>query len=493
MNVLFVDSVERAISRERPLRFCQIQLGISYISSVLKEDGHSTGLVVLSSERPKAGLAQAVEAVERCAPDVVAFTCVSTQYPFIESAARSIRRARPNAYLVIGGPHASLVPEDPAGSVFDAVCIGEGEEAMRELVGELESGRRPSGIANMWLRLADGSIERNPPRPFLQDLDGLPHPDRDMWLPWVHTDPFDFPTVLLGRGCPHSCTYCSNYALRRLASGTYVRFRSPASIVEEIEEVRRRYVTGDPCIYLEVETIGLDRQWVLELCEALRRYNDTLDEPLRFFCNYRISRKSIDEEMFRALAAAGVGRLNIGLESGSERVRRDVLRRSYSNDDFLRVVELARANGIEVNVFNMIGIPGETLSDHMETVRLNREARPGYSYTSIFYPYPGTDLHRVCAERGLLSDGFEHHLERQRPVLDLPEFPRRQVQRAFDLFEWRVNEGRWPLHVRLRRLVRGQIYKSPTLDRAYCGALKLWDFVSRACNIDRSYGDNRPT
>lgn len=449
--------------------------------------------MVLSSERPESGLAQAAETAKHRAPDVAAFTCVSTQYPFIENVARAIRRVLPDAYLVIGGPHASLSPEDPAGSIFDAVCVGEGDEAMRELVGGLASGRHPSGIANMWLRQANGSIERNPPRPFLQDLDGLPHPDRDMWLPWVHEDHFDVPSVLLGRGCPHSCTYCSNHALRRLASGGYVRFRSPKSIVDEIDEVRRRYVSDDRCVYLEVETIAFDKGWTLELCDTLRRYNETLPGPLSFFCNYRISRRSLDGEVFGALAAAGFGRLNIGLESGSERVRREVLNRDYSNDDFFRAIELARDSGLEVNIFNMIGIPGETLNDHMETVRLNREARPGYSYTSIFFPYPGTDLHKVCDERGLLSDVRGHRLERVRPALDLPEFPRRQVQRAYDLFEWRIHKGRWPLHVRLRRLLRGHIYKSSAIDSAYRRFLPLWEYFSRVFRIDRSYGDNRPT
>jgi anaerobic magnesium-protoporphyrin IX monomethyl ester cyclase len=491
MKVLFVDSVERAVSPQKPIRFCQIQLGISYLSASLTRRGHTTALLVLSSERSELGVVQA--AVGRHAPDVVAFTCVSTQYPFIERAARAVRQVLPEGYLVIGGPHASLRPQEPAGSVFDAVCVGEGDEALCEVVGQLASGRRPRGVANMWLRQPDGSIQRNPPRPFLQELDSLPHPDRDMWLPWVQRDPFDVPSVLLGRGCPHSCTYCSNHALRRLASGPYVRHRSPASIVDEIEEVRRRFVIGDPCVYLETETIGIDKQWTLELCEALRRYNATLEDPLKFFCNFRISRRSVDKEIFEALAAAGFGRLNIGLESGSERVRRDVLKRDYSNADFRRAMQLARECGLEVNLFNMIGIPGETVADHMETVRLNREARPSYSYTSIFFPYPGTELYSVCDERGLLRGGLDPRMERVRPSLDLPEFPRRQVQRAYDLFEWRIRRGHWPLHVRLRRLLRGLIYRSPGADSVFRRLLPLWGRVSAALGIDRSYGDSRPT
>lgn len=169
-----------------------------------------------------------------------------------------------------------------------------------------------------------------------------------------------------------------------------------------------------------------------------------------------------------------------------------MLKRDYSNDDFFGAVELARRHGPEVNLFNMIGIPGETMSDHMETVRLNREARPSNSYTSIFFPYPGTELYKTCEERGLLSDGLDHRQERVRAVLDTPDFPRRQVQRAYDLFEWRIHNGRWPLHVRLRKLVRGYIYKSPLADSVFRAFLHVWRHLSRVFRVDRSYGQNRP-
>jgi anaerobic magnesium-protoporphyrin IX monomethyl ester cyclase len=116
-----------------------------------------------------------------------------------------------------------------------------------------------------------------------------------------------------------------------------------------------------------------------------------------------VAKPFLNEEVFQALARANVRTLEIGLESGSEALPRETLRRHYSNDDFLQAVALARRHGMAVNVYNMIGLPGETLADRWQTVELNRRAGPDRSLTSIFFPYPGTDLHEICRRQGLLN------------------------------------------------------------------------------------------
>ena len=126
----------------------------------------------------------------------------------------------------------------------------------------------------------------------------------------------------------------------------------------------------------------------------------------------------------------------------------------------------------------------------METVRLNREVKPHLSYTSIFAPYPGTKLYGVCKERGLLGEGIDTRRERMQAVLDLPEFPRRSIQRAYDLFDWRIHDGHWPMHVRIRKLIRLWIAKSRLLDRGFCLLLPMWRRIAVAGYVDRSYGRN---
>ena len=156
MKALFVYSIEGGPSLRTPLHhFGQMQYGISYLSAALQGAGIGTRLLVLSSESEKLSLELAAETIRDFDPDVLGFTCVATQFPFIDKVARLARGSWPDKHLIIGGPHVSLNPEEAARSVFDAVCIGEGEYPMLEWLQQLQAGREPEGIQNLWLKRAD--------------------------------------------------------------------------------------------------------------------------------------------------------------------------------------------------------------------------------------------------------------------------------------------------------------------------------------------------
>jgi anaerobic magnesium-protoporphyrin IX monomethyl ester cyclase len=444
MKILFVYSLDDIQSVENPMNsWTSVQFGISYISSMLKAHGRQTQLVVLGSNEWKGSIKQLRKAIEDFSPGLICFTAVYSQYAFIKKIAGLIRRQWPDKYLIIGGTHATLRPDEIIDGPFDSVCVGEGEYPVLELCGQLESQRQPSGIANLWIKSRNGSIEKNRPRDFLQDLDSLPFPDREMWKPWIKEQAGGELAVLLGRGCPYDCTYCSNHALRNVAGGKYVRMRSPENIVHEVDFLHKNFPNRS--IFFEVESIALNKSWMIELCRQLTIYNSTISDTLSYACNIRISPQSIDENLFIALEKANFYRINIGLESGSERIRREVLRRNYSNENFLKVVSLARKHGIKILVFNMLGLPGESLDDHKETIRLNRLCQPDWHCTGIFYPYPGTKLYNTCIEQGLIKGTLDTQIERSQPVIESPYFSKKQIQRAHTWFDYHVYRGHKPL------------------------------------------------
>ncbi len=467
MRVLLIFTLNDVQSARRPIRTPEItQLGLSYLSAVLQSAGHETRLAVLSRVFHEAGNRILEETLHSFQPDVVGFHAVSSEFAFVSEVAALTQRLRPQAKLIIGGPHATL---DPASTMerFDAACLGEGEYPLLEYVGQLAEGKVPSGIANLWLRQG-ATIEKNAARPFLKDLDDLPLPDRAMWEPWIDEDLGAKPSVLLGRGCPFQCTYCSHHVLRTVGSGPYVRFRKPEKIVEEIESILQHSPHYGE-IYLEQETIGVNAKWSASLFDALADFNARREKPVTFGVNLAVAPNIEYLALFAGMKRANVRYVNIGLESGSERLRREVLHRRYANDNLIEAVKTAKEFGLKVALFNMIGLPTETPEEHEETVRINRLCQPDWNYTSIFYPYPGTDLYKLCEERGLLNGHgpVTIGMERSQAILDLPEFPRKAVQRCYEWFDYKVYRGHRARYRLLAKVVRGKIKARPGLNRFY--------------------------
>ena len=459
MNVLFVHSEQDPYSPEKPLEILErVQFGISYISSLLKREGHETSLVVLCD-----GTMHTIEErVRDFNPVLVCFTSVFTEYATMRQAAALVKKRFPDVFILLGGPHATLRPQECLeGGVFDAVCVGEGEYPTLELVQQLAAGKYPSGIPNLLIRRLDGSVECNAPRPFLEDLDELPFPDREMWLQWV-ANPTSRPSVLVGRGCPFSCTYCSNHALRKASPGRYVRLRSPRNVAREISAMKEAEPNFSE-VYLEVETLGVNRDWAMELCSELKKVNAGFPVPICFGTNLRVTPNADYDGLFAAMADANFRFVNIGLESGSERIRNEVLKRRYSNQDIIGAVALARKHGLQVGIYNLIGLPGETPRDFSETVKVNRTCQPDWFLLSVFFPYPGTELYDTCCNLGLLDGPVDPYMERRRPVLDLPGFSKRQVGRRRDWFPLLVYRGHRPLKELLWLVAMAKIYSNHRL------------------------------
>jgi anaerobic magnesium-protoporphyrin IX monomethyl ester cyclase len=181
--------------------------GISYISSALKNENNNTKLLYLINSDDNNNIIDSY--IISFVPNLIRLTFVATEFHFIADIAQRIREKYPEIFLLAGGPHASLCPEECILGPFDALCIGEGEEPTRELVQQLEKGLAPAGIPNLWIKHASG-VEKNPARAFIC-IDDVPFPDRAMWREWI-SGPISKISILLGRGCPFSCSYCCNHA-----------------------------------------------------------------------------------------------------------------------------------------------------------------------------------------------------------------------------------------------------------------------------------------
>jgi radical SAM superfamily enzyme YgiQ (UPF0313 family) len=404
------------------------QFGIGSLSALLKRHGHSTRLHYLFGRYAAAPLRTEITAFQ---PDLVAFSAVSPQFRYVRQLLADLQPFR--AFTLLGGQHATLAPECLAATPgLDAVCVGEGEYPLLELAEALQAGRPPDAIRNLWIRKKDGTIIRNPTRPFIANLDELPFVDRELfdYQAIINSD-FNTALFMFSRGCPYNCTFCSNHALRVKQEGRYVRFRGVESCLREIREVSGRYRAQ--VLYFNDDCFTARRDFLDEFCA---RYKAEFSLP--FDINARP--ETLNDDVCRMLKNAGCRRVSIGIENGAEKFRREVLGRNTTNEQIIRAFAACRQAGLKTKSFNIVGFPGETPAIFGETVALNARINPDSVIIGVFEPYPGTKLAEVCVREGFIAPGQldTAFLGRMDTALNMPQFPRREILRCFRNFAFNV-------------------------------------------------------
>lgn len=370
-------------------------IGVASISAVLKARGHQTGLLCIEGKIDRKKL---MRKVDQFSPDVIGVSTATNQWPFARIFAGWIKESK-GIPIVCGGIHPTLAPREVIECPeVDYVCIGEGEYPMVDLLERLQSGKDAHGIANIWSK-SDGQPGPMPPlRPIIADLDSLPFLDRDIFnYSALLKNKAGEAELMAGRGCPYNCSYCCNNALSKVYSDqkkSLIRWRSQENVMEELSLLAARYDVKR--FYFQDDTFTLSHKWVKEFC---RLYSRKFKLPFKVW----IRVESINEEVLSTLRQAGCDTLLVGVESGSEKLRREVLNRRMTNDQIIKTFKLAHKLGFVTWSFNIIGFPGETKEMLKETIKINRIIEPNHVQTSIFYPFPGTDLYEFCKNNGLLT------------------------------------------------------------------------------------------
>lgn len=357
------------------------------IAAVLREGGFHNEVVSADPDSVERALDGGDDAV-------LAFSTTTTYSRRYLELNRAVKARHPGVFSVFGGAHPTFFPQMVDEQGVDAVCVGEGELPMLELVAALAERRSPREIANLWVKEGT-TVHRNPVRPLIDDLDRLPLPARDLFASHA-ADPHLSAIVMTGRGCPYRCTYCYNHVYHRLyeGKGRVVRRRSVDHVMRELSGLKAE---GCGFVRFMDDVFILDRDWVLEFASRYRA-----EVGLPFTCLVRAN--VVTEEMVRALKAAGCHRMMMGIEAGNERLRRTVLKRQMSDEQILTAGRVIREAGIRLVTANILAIPGGTLDDDWQTVDLNLRIRPGYASASVMQAFPGTEIHDIAAELGLLQE-----------------------------------------------------------------------------------------
>jgi radical SAM superfamily enzyme YgiQ (UPF0313 family) len=369
-------------------------MGIMLLSALAKEKGHTTAVNVLSDRN-------LIEKVKQFKPDVVAFSAKTGEHRYYIVANEQIKGFAGSIFTVMGGPHTTFFPEIIERHDFDALCVGEGDEAWPELLDSVEGGLPVDGVPNIVTKNNFTRGRAPEIRPRRRELDTLPFLDRELFYATTRLGRFPMRSFMVGRGCPYRCTYCFNHIYNTIyrGKGPVITRMSVDRVTEELKELKQTHETQFIKFYDDVFVIK-DDEWLDEFTEKFPR-----EVGLPFHCLVRAD--NLTESILIKLKKAGLASISMSIESGNARVMEEILKRGMTLEDLQKAFDLCFRHGVPTFSNTILAIPSTGIKEDIESLDMNLSCRVTFGEFPIFFPYPGTELARYAIEGGYFDGDFD--------------------------------------------------------------------------------------
>jgi anaerobic magnesium-protoporphyrin IX monomethyl ester cyclase len=376
-------------------------LGLSFVAAALEKA--SFKVEMLDNYLLQKSVDEVKQMVRSLNPEIVGITCSSASYPRCVETAKAVKQALPSCKVVVGGWHASYMPETlMQHPEIDYVVMGEGERAMTELATHITNGGDDEALAKIAgvAYRQEGNMATTPQK-FIKDLDQVPFPARHLLpmhlyereIPYLKAKPVD--TMNIARGCPYNCVYCET---RRLW-GVGCRAFSPKRVVDEIKHLAANY--GTKGIYFLGDNFTIHQKRTVELCELMKE--SKLD--IEWVCDTRAD--MISRDLLRTMKAAGCRTIWFGVESGSPRIL-EKINKGVTMEQTVQAFKLCREEDIQIACSFILGIPGETISDMEATYKFAKKLDPDWCQFNVYIACPGSGLYDEVMQKHLYDrmEGF---------------------------------------------------------------------------------------
>ena len=406
---------------KRSDKFIEYPIYLAYLVAIVREAGYEVEF--LDAILEELGIEEFARRVREMAPDMVVMECSTPSIDYDLRSAAAVKRLSPQTKTVLVGSHPTvfhreIMEENPA---VDAVCRGEFDFTVRDLVRAEAAGTDWAEVAGITYH-ENGAVRVNPDRPLIEDLDQVPFPARDLVRSRFYRQGTfrgkNPTTVVTSRGCPFRCVYC---LWPKTLYGQTFRGRSAQNVVDELDECVNRYGVDE--VYFDDDSMALDKQRMLAICRMI------VDRKLSFEWISQCRVSSMDEEVLRAMKAAGCRYIRFGVESGSPKMLK-IMKKGITPEQVTEAFRLARKVGIRTQAFFLFGVPGENRETIRETIDFAKRINADSAQFAVVIPHPGTELFSTSREQGYLHYDRWEDFSSCVGMIETPELSLAEVEAA---------------------------------------------------------------
>lgn len=369
-------------------------LGIAYIAGYLESQNIPVRIRIIDAPALNLTIDDVVKEVVQGQYNIIGISMLTPAFGIVKALCRKIKEVYPEGMIVLGGAHCTVLPERTLKEINDAqiVCIGEGELTMAEIA-KADDFAKLDQVMGICYR-SNNKVIRTETRPFIKDLDIIPPPARSL-LPMekyhltasrVSGESY-CPTIIVARGCPFSCTFCSR------SFGRTFRAHSIERIISEIRSLINEYNISQ--INIEADTLTVKKEFLKDICNAL--IENGISRKIKWTCESRVD--TVDEETLRLMRKAGCWQISYGVETGSQRLL-DIINKGVTIKQIENTFRLTKKVGITIRGFFMLGLPTETREESMTTIGFAKKLNPLWAQFTITVPYPGTKMFEDLDQAG---------------------------------------------------------------------------------------------
>ncbi|MCX5716026.1 MAG: radical SAM protein [Candidatus Omnitrophica bacterium] len=404
-------------SNIKKLQWGFIPYGIASIGGKLRSEGHKVRIVDVTWSLKN--LYELKDIIRDESPDYMGVSVTTPQVVVSLEICKMAKRIKPDCTIIVGGPHASALPEEMLlNKDIDIVVYGEGEVTMSLIA----RGADLPLIKGVYYR-DKGVIVKNEPQPLIEDLDSLPFPLYEQLPIERYGTPYMGRSVgiITGRGCPCNCTFCAS----KIMFGKKYRFRNVASILKEILWFKQKY--GILIFSFWDDTFTINKKEVENLCVQLieNRVN------IKWSCTTRVD--AISRGLLGLMKKAGCFIVHLGIESGDEVVLNKT-RKGITLRQAEAAVKCVRELQIEAYGYFILGLPYETKQTLRRTIEFAKKLKLDYAQFSLLTPLPGTEIWDLAKEGRILrltTSDFARFNRYGKAVIELPGLTSEELNKYY--------------------------------------------------------------